>query len=82
MTASCCQGGENTVLQLPRSPQGAEMVLVRSLGGPAAWLYQILMFLYCNTNADAWNICLHQLLIYRCHMARPKQNNYTAASRG
>lgn len=46
MTAPCCQGGENAVLQLPRSPWGAEMVLVSSLGGPTGWLYQILMFLY------------------------------------
>lgn len=46
MTGPCCQGGENAVLQLPRSPRGAEMVLVSSLGGPAGWLYQILMFLY------------------------------------
>lgn len=45
LTASCCQG-ENTVLPLPRSPWGAEMVRVSSPGGPAGCLYQILMFLY------------------------------------
>lgn len=46
MTAPCCQGGGNAVLPLPRGSWGAEMVLVRFLGGPAGWLYQILMFLY------------------------------------
>lgn len=45
MTAHCCRG-ENTVLLLPGCLWGAAMVLVRSQGGPADCIYQILMFLY------------------------------------
>lgn len=80
MAAPCCQGGENAVLALPRGPWGAEMVLFRFLGGPAVWLYQILMFLYeiqmltlgTFVSTSHWHtgaIC-------------PAPNNCTAASRG
>lgn len=63
--------GENAELQLPRSPWGAEMVLVSSLvsslGGPVDYIYQILMLLYETQMLVLRTSCLHQLLIYRCH---------------
>lgn len=76
MAAPCCQGGENAVLLLPRSPWAVEVVLVSSLGGSAGCVP------LWNTDADVWKVCVHQLLIFKYHMVSSKPNKYTAASRG